>query len=199
MAGNRAVAGRVGKIRDRALGVAALIALGRSGSLWEPLGRAAVACRCLWRSTGRQRRAPAPFFFMAPFGAVSIRAGRGATEWLWCPGWLHGPPETRSCASGPGIRHTSRPPALFLPPGAALSAVDLLGNWVVRGPQAPKTTQKTAVLHQSPDKRGVPLPVKMVSQLTQTWHSPEIWPLGDIAQTSVKCQQIVGHDTGFCC
>ena len=28
-----------------------------------------------------------------------------------------------------------------------------------------------AVLHQSPDKRGVPLPVKMVSQLTQTWHS----------------------------
>ena len=29
----------------------------------------------------------------------------------------------------------------------------------------------TAVLHQSPDKRGVPLPVKMVSQLTQTWHS----------------------------
>ena len=27
------------------------------------------------------------------------------------------------------------------------------------------------VLHQSPDKRGVPLPVKMVSQLTQTWHS----------------------------
>ena len=30
---------------------------------------------------------------------------------------------------------------------------------------------KWAVLHQSPDKRGVPLPVKMVSQLTQTWHS----------------------------
>ena len=30
---------------------------------------------------------------------------------------------------------------------------------------------KRAVLHQSPDKRGVPLPVKMVSQLTQTWHS----------------------------
>ena len=29
----------------------------------------------------------------------------------------------------------------------------------------------SAVLHQSPDKRGVPLPVKMVSQLTQTWHS----------------------------
>ena len=28
-----------------------------------------------------------------------------------------------------------------------------------------------AVLHQSPDMRGVPLPVKMVSQLTQTWHS----------------------------
>ena len=28
-----------------------------------------------------------------------------------------------------------------------------------------------AVLHQSPDKRGVPLPVKIVSQLTQTWHS----------------------------
>ena len=28
-----------------------------------------------------------------------------------------------------------------------------------------------AVLHQSPDKRGVPLPVKMVSQLTQAWHS----------------------------
>ena len=25
------------------------------------------------------------------------------------------------------------------------------------------------MLHQSPDKRGVPLPVKMVSQLTQTW------------------------------
>ena len=24
---------------------------------------------------------------------------------------------------------------------------------------------------KSPDKRGVPLPVKMVSQLTQTWHS----------------------------
>ena len=32
-------------------------------------------------------------------------------------------------------------------------------------------TSQTAVLHQSPDKRGVPLPVKMVSQLTQTWHS----------------------------
>ncbi len=31
--------------------------------------------------------------------------------------------------------------------------------------------RKQAVLHQSPDKRGVPLPVKMVSQLTQTWHS----------------------------
>ena len=30
---------------------------------------------------------------------------------------------------------------------------------------------EAAVLHQSPDKRGVPLPVKMVSQLTQTWHS----------------------------
>ena len=30
---------------------------------------------------------------------------------------------------------------------------------------------RPAVLHQSPDKRGVPLPVKMVSQLTQTWHS----------------------------
>ena len=35
----------------------------------------------------------------------------------------------------------------------------------------PKGRLKTAVLHQSPDKRGVPLPVKMVSQLTQTWHS----------------------------
>ena len=34
-----------------------------------------------------------------------------------------------------------------------------------------KTTWTLAVLHQSPDKRGVPLPVKMVSQLTQTWHS----------------------------
>ena len=32
-------------------------------------------------------------------------------------------------------------------------------------------TRYWAVLHQSPDKRGVPLPVKMVSQLTQTWHS----------------------------
>ena len=75
MAGNRAVAGRVGTIRHRAPGVAALIApLGASGTC-------RVACRCLWRSTGRQRRAPAPFFFMAPFGAVSIRAGRGATEW----------------------------------------------------------------------------------------------------------------------
>ena len=31
--------------------------------------------------------------------------------------------------------------------------------------------RQSAVLHQSPDKRGVPLPVKMVSQLTQTWHS----------------------------
>ena len=34
-----------------------------------------------------------------------------------------------------------------------------------------QTTCEGAVLHQSPDKRGVPLPVKMVSQLTQTWHS----------------------------
>ena len=34
-----------------------------------------------------------------------------------------------------------------------------------------KTLRLEAVLHQSPDKRGVPLPVKMVSQLTQTWHS----------------------------
>ena len=33
------------------------------------------------------------------------------------------------------------------------------------------TLLEAAVLHQSPDKRGVPLPVKMVSQLTQTWHS----------------------------
>ena len=33
------------------------------------------------------------------------------------------------------------------------------------------TSLREAVLHQSPDKRGVPLPVKMVSQLTQTWHS----------------------------
>ena len=33
------------------------------------------------------------------------------------------------------------------------------------------TLSDAAVLHQSPDKRGVPLPVKMVSQLTQTWHS----------------------------
>ena len=36
---------------------------------------------------------------------------------------------------------------------------------------AVKTALRMAVLHQSPDKRGVPLPVKMVSQLTQTWHS----------------------------
>ncbi len=35
----------------------------------------------------------------------------------------------------------------------------------------PKEWIDAAVLHQSPDKRGVPLPVKMVSQLTQTWHS----------------------------
>ena len=34
-----------------------------------------------------------------------------------------------------------------------------------------KASLVPAVLHQSPDKRGVPLPVKMVSQLTQTWHS----------------------------
>ena len=34
-----------------------------------------------------------------------------------------------------------------------------------------KSQMFKAVLHQSPDKRGVPLPVKMVSQLTQTWHS----------------------------
>ena len=34
-----------------------------------------------------------------------------------------------------------------------------------------ETAVAMAVLHQSPDKRGVPLPVKMVSQLTQTWHS----------------------------
>ena len=34
-----------------------------------------------------------------------------------------------------------------------------------------ENTSVWAVLHQSPDKRGVPLPVKMVSQLTQTWHS----------------------------
>ena len=34
-----------------------------------------------------------------------------------------------------------------------------------------QTLRDWAVLHQSPDKRGVPLPVKMVSQLTQTWHS----------------------------
>ena len=34
-----------------------------------------------------------------------------------------------------------------------------------------RSSTKAAVLHQSPDKRGVPLPVKMVSQLTQTWHS----------------------------
>ena len=34
-----------------------------------------------------------------------------------------------------------------------------------------KSLLNWAVLHQSPDKRGVPLPVKMVSQLTQTWHS----------------------------
>ena len=34
-----------------------------------------------------------------------------------------------------------------------------------------ETSLEMAVLHQSPDKRGVPLPVKMVSQLTQTWHS----------------------------
>ena len=43
MAGNRAVAGRVGTIRDRAPVVAALIATGRagrSGSLWDALGRA---------------------------------------------------------------------------------------------------------------------------------------------------------------
>ena len=42
MAGNRAVAGRVGTIRDRAPVVAALIATGRagrSGSLWDALGR----------------------------------------------------------------------------------------------------------------------------------------------------------------
>ena len=39
-------------------------------------------------------------------------------------------------------------------------------------PRAPRDTRYIwAVLHQSPDKRGVPLPVKMVSQLTQTWHS----------------------------
>ena len=49
--------------------------LGRKPSGWIAL------CRCLWRSTGRQRRAPAPFSFLAPFGAVSIRAGCGATEW----------------------------------------------------------------------------------------------------------------------
>ena len=36
--------------------------------------------------------------------------------------------------------------------------------------QAPNVF-RMGVLHQSPDKRGVPLPVKMVSQLTQTWHS----------------------------
>ena len=64
MAGNRAVAGRVGTIRDRAPVVAALIATGRagrSGSLWDALGR--------------------------------------AVAWS-LPLALHGPPETRSCASG---------------------------------------------------------------------------------------------------
>ena len=39
------------------------------------------------------------------------------------------------------------------------------------GTSRPSTSTRRAVLHQSPDKRGVPLPVKMVSQLTQTWHS----------------------------
>ena len=38
-------------------------------------------------------------------------------------------------------------------------------------PAINRTYADMAVLHQSPDKRGVPLPVKMVSQLTQTWHS----------------------------
>ena len=46
-------------------------------------------------------------------------------------------------------------------PGLAIS--------ILRSGQA--SDLATAVLHQSPDKRGVPLPVKMVSQLTQTWHS----------------------------
>ena len=49
-----------------------------------------------------------------------------------------------------------------------------------------KARQTGAVLHQSPDKRGVPLPVKMVSQLTQTWHSQ----VRSLRWSSVRSEQI---------
>ena len=49
-------------------------------------------------------------------------------------------------------------------------AIELALKWII-GKFGPYASVEVAVLHQSPDKRGVPLPVKMVSQLTQTWHS----------------------------
>ena len=54
---------------------------------------------------------------------------------------LHGPPETRSCASGCDPCHTSRLPALFpgKAPASPLSICPEIGT--CRGPQAPKTTQ----------------------------------------------------------
>ena len=45
-----------------------LDALGASGTLWDVL---VIACRCLWRSTGRQRRAP------AHLAATPARPGSG--------------------------------------------------------------------------------------------------------------------------
>ena len=50
-------------------------------------------------------------------------------------------------------------------------AIDSTGLKVFDEGEWLQSKYNVAVLHQSPDKRGVPLPVKMVSQLTQTWHS----------------------------
>ena len=81
--------------------------------------------------------------------------------------------------SHPNLRH------IFADGGYAgpklRDALEGIGDWTIQIVKRfdtaegfeviPRRWVVEAVLHQSPDKRGVPLPVKMVSQLTQTWHS----------------------------
>ncbi len=77
--------------------------------------------------------------------------------------------ESGTFAPDVGGRHSiSAVGALVVPSSAMKGFEKLYDRLRIR---LPKTRGEVAVLHQSPDKRGVPLPVKMVSQLTQTWHS----------------------------